>query len=288
MAKRKLVLANNPLLSGPAFRERETIGVPYRDLKISSIEADPNQPRTSFDEDRLKELAHSIKTYGVMTPILVRPGKVAGQFTLIAGERRLRAAKMVGLESIPALVDQGEDRSDERTLAMQLVENLQRADLSALERAHAIGALRENYKLSVRDIAERLGISKSMVQRSIDILGLPADLLNALKEGASESKVLLLAKIDDVDIRASYLKDLDLLTRSQLEKDLEKGKERTATAVAILNPEDQRITEEIQRALGLKVRMIKSSPEAENGRLTIEFYSSQDLQEIFRKLVSEG
>ncbi len=289
MSKRKFTIANNPLLSGPAFEERERGGIPYRQLQISVIDRDPNQPRVNFDEDRLRELASSIRTYGVLSPLLVRPSKIPGRYTLIAGERRFRASQMVGLDSVPVLIDQDEDVSGDRTLAMQLVENLQRADLSPLERAHAIGALKEAHSLSVRDIADRLGISKSMVQRSLEILELPDDLLNALREGASESKILLLSKIEDEEIRAAYLKDLDVLTRKQIEKDIDKqaaNKEDGSTTA--LSAEDQRVAEEIQRALGLKVKMVKSDPAAENGKLVIEFYSSSDLQEIFRKLVSEA
>lgn len=288
MSRKKLVFANNPLLSGPALRDREKIGIPYRVLAIDSIDRDKKQPRRSFDEERLSELAQSIKTYGVLSPILVKPGSSAGRYTLISGERRLRASHLAGLSAIPALVDQQEDSSEERTLAMQLVENLQRTDLTPLERAHAIGALRDGHKLSVREIADRLGISKSMVQRSLEILELPDDLLNALKEGASESKVLLLSKIEDVEIRASYLKDLDSLTRRDIEKKVSKTKAATSEHGLDLSAEDRRVVEEIQRALGLKVRMIKSTREADSGRLIIDFYSNQDLQEVFRRLVAES
>jgi ParB family transcriptional regulator, chromosome partitioning protein len=289
MTKKKLILANNPLLSGPRFEERERLGIPYREIQLALIDRDPNQPRVNFDEEKLAELTESIKTYGVLSPILVRPAKTPGRYSLIAGERRMRAAQKAGLSTIPALIDQADDSSGERTLAMQLVENLQRADLTPLERAHAIGALKETYNLSVREVGEKLGISKSMVQRSLEILELPDDLLNALREGAAESKVLLLSKIEDEEIRASYLKDLDVLTRRQLEKDIEKNSDHSKTTeLRTLNAEDQRITDEIQRALGLKVRMVKSAPENDNGRLIIEFYSGSDLQVLFRKLVGEA
>ena len=221
---------------------------------------------------------------------MVRPGKVSGKYILIAGERRFRAAQTIGLTSVPVLIDQAGDETGERTLAMQLVENLQRADLTSLERAHAIGALKETHQLSVRDVAEKLGISKSMVQRSLDILELPDDLLNALREGASESKILLLANIENEEIRASYLKDLDVLTRSQLKRDLEKSETENdveLTKPRTLSPEDQRVTDEIQRSLGVKVKMLRSKPESEAGRIIIDFYSNDDLQEIFRKLVNE-
>jgi len=283
VSKRKLVLANNPLLSGPKLEDRDRIGVPYREIQLDLIDPDPNQPRTTFDEEKLQELALSIKAYGVLNPILVRPAKAKGRYNLIAGERRFRASKIAGKETVPALIDQESVENTERTLAVQLVENLQRAELTTLERAHAIGTLRDTYNLSIRDIADKLSMSKSAVQRSLELLTLPDDLLSALMNGASESKVLLLSKIEDEEIRASYLKDLDVLTRNQLEKGLEKTKKDKTSA-----PEDQRIAEEMQRSLGLKVKIVRSTPDSQNGKVNIEFYSEGDLQEIFRKLVAEN
>ena len=290
MTKRKFNLANNPLFSGPGLKDRERVGIPYREISLEMIDTDPNQPRKTFEESKLHELSQSIATYGVLSPILVRPGKMPGRYLLISGERRLRASRLAGRTTIPAIVDQGSDESGDRTLAIQLVENIQRTDLAPLERSQAIGAMRDAFSLSVRDIADKLGISKSMVHRSLEILELPADLLNALKEGASESKVLLLAKIEDPEIRAGYLKDLEALSRTSLEREIgtKKGEPNSKAHSQIgLSPEDGRIVEEIQRALGLKVRMLKLAPDEEKGRLVIEFYSSQDLQEIFRKLVAE-
>lgn len=290
MSKRSFSFANNPLMQGPALDERSRGGgVPYREIPLSAIEPDPNQPRQSFDQEKLQELSDSIKMYGVLSPILVRAGKLPGRYTVISGERRYRAATLAGLASIPAIVSQSEE-ADGRTLAIQLVENLQRDDLTPLERAHAIGALRDAHNLSIRDIAEKLSISKSAVQRSLEILQLPDDLLNALRAGAAESKVLLLAKIDDESVRASYLKDLDVLTRSQLEKDLQKKptEANDDRVERVVSPEDLRIADEIQRSLGMKVRLTRTTPESDNGRLTVEFYGDADLQILFRKLVAEG
>ena len=287
MTKKRFTLADNPLFSGPGIKDRERTGIPYREIEVDSIDTDPNQPRKVFDEDGLHELSNSIATYGVLTPILVRPGKTPGRFDLIDGERRLRASRLAGKATIPAIVDQDGNQSEERTLAIQLVENIQRADLTPLERAYAIGALRDAFSLSVRDVAERLGVSKSMVHRSLELLELPDDLLNALKEGASESKVLLLAKIEDPEIRAGYLKDLEVLSRAKLEDKISEGSARDQARKVDLSSEDSRIVDEIQRSLGLKVRMLKVAPEEEKGRLVIEFYSNDDLQEVFRKLVAE-
>jgi hypothetical protein len=126
----------------------------------------------------------------------------------------------------------------------------------------------------------------------LEILQLPDDLLNALKEGASESKVLLVSKIEDPALRASYLKDIDVLTRAQLEKSIDGKKAPVAydsvVESKVVSAEDSRISEEIQRSLGMKVRLTRTNPNAEAGRLTVEFYGDGDLQILFRKLVSEG
>lgn len=286
MTKKKFALANNPLFAGPSLESREKVGSPYRELKINTIDPDPVQPRKEFDEDKLKELAASIKLYGVLNPILVRPAKTSGRYILVAGERRLRASILAGISMIPAIVNQELEGGTQKALSMQLVENLQRADLSPLERAQAIGALRDSHRLSIREIGDRLGISKSMVQRSLEILELPPDLINALKQGASESKVLMLAKIADEDVRASYLRDLDSLTRDQLERKLETSKDGKGDKAS--SPEDARIEDEIQRAIGLKVRLSRNAHNLEAGKLAIDFYSSEDLQELFRRLVSEA
>lgn len=291
MAKRKLTLANNPLLSGPALNERSKGGIPYRELEIGAIDRDKNQPREHFDQLKLDELAASIKTYGILSPLIVKPGSVPNRFKLVAGERRLRAAKQAGLATVPVLVNSKEEEQGGTILALQLVENMQRADLSPLERANAIGALKETHGLSIRQVAEKLGISKSMVQRSLEILDLPDDLLNALKEGVSESKVLLLAKIEDEEIRASYLKDIDTLTRKKLQSGLQENSDKKRKASRVednLSPEDKRIVDEIQREIGLKVKMQRIAGGGEAGRLTIDFYSEGDLQELFRKLVAES
>lgn len=306
MSKRKLILANNPLLSGPALRERQETAPampsgpsqlgPFREVPVDQIDRDPNQPRTLFDEAQLDELTQSIRRYGVLSPLLLRPSKIAGRYLVVAGERRLRAATQAGLRSVPAIIDRNLEGDKEKTLAIQLVENLQRADLVPLERAQAMGILRDSFGLSIRDIAERLGVSKSLVHRSLELLNLPPDLIVALQQGASESKILLLAKIDDEDLRATYLREIEEITRSEIETQL-KGqaspkKERTdperEEKDGFRDPEDERIADEIQRAIGVRVRLQRESKNGSRGRLVLEFYSEEDLQEIFRKLVAES
>ena len=288
MAK-KLTFGNNPLFSGPSLVDRTTSTIPYKEIALSAIERDTNQPRVQFDEARLAELSDSIKQYGVLSPILVKPGKFPGKYQLISGERRYRASKAAGLATIPAIVDGSEDQTGQRTLSIQLVENLQRQDLTPLERAHAIEALKATHQLTVRRVAEVLGISKSAVQRSLDLLNLPDDLLNALRQGAAESKVLLLSKIESSRERAELLKDIDAMTRTELEQAIQAKDERGVSPKSgskkIIRAEDSRLADELRRALGLKVSVSRNSDDT--GKVVVDFYSEQDLQLIFRKLVAE-
>jgi ParB family chromosome partitioning protein len=298
MSKRKLLLANNPLLAGPNLDERVRPFVPstpaaksaspYREVLLSEIHRDPSQPRKVFDEEKIRELADSIAEFGVLSPLLVRERREGG-YLLIAGERRFRASTLAGLERVPVVLEV-QDREKSDVLSMQLVENLQREDLNSVERAEAIAALRDAFGLSVRDIAKKLSISKSMVQRSLDVLQLPPDLLEALKQGASESKVLMLARISDPDVRASLLEDLDLLTRGELEKEIVGSQKagritnQQAGKSLLGSTEDRRVADEIQRSLGMKV-VLQRAKRGSSGRLVIDFYNQDDLQEIFKRLV---
>jgi ParB family transcriptional regulator, chromosome partitioning protein len=294
MNRRKILLANNPLLAGPSFKEREKSApvTPYREVSISDLSPDPDQPRRDFDSEKLQELADSIELYGIMNPITVRLDTNTGSYIIISGERRYRAAQLVGLGYVPIIIKNSNSDNDVDILAMQLVENLQRDDLKPIDRAHAIAAFRDSYSLSLREIEAKLSISKSLVQRSLDLLKLPDDLQAALRDGASESKILLLAKIEDPDLRAVYLKDLDLLSREELKRDLlqkdfQPKSKKTQKSDFSSDPQDDRICEELQQALGLKVRLVRTSSNSDRGKLFIEFYSDEDLQEVFRRLMPQ-
>lgn len=295
MARKKVKFDVNPLLSGPSLASRATAGNPYRELSLSEIDLDPEQPRRVFREESIEELAQSIQEFGVLSPLLVQLTE-GGTYKLVAGERRYRAAKKAGLKVVPALVVARD--SDDSTLARQLTENLQREDLSPMERALAIGQLKESFTWSIREIAKRLGISKAMVQRSLEILSLPDDLQAALIAGSSESKVLLLGVVADRAVRKQLIGRLEELTRAQLEAEIAKaqgeepgvyhrgteGKRKKEQRTAA--PQDTRIIEDIQRNLATRVQISRKRGKREQGKISLEFYSDADLDEIYRRLMS--
>ena len=297
MARKKVDLKINPLFTGPSLQERESSLGKMRLVPLSQIEVDPEQPRRVFEPEALNELAASIKEFGVICPILIRSNPGSKSYILVAGERRFRASKIAGLEGIPAVIEETGEKAQIR--AKQLVENLQREALSPMERAIAIGQLRDKESWSIREIATRLGISKGLVQRSIEILSLPDDLQAALSNGASESKVLTLRKVEDKTIRREFISLIEQYTREQLEtaiKQLENGevselyhggtdKSKKTTTAKKLSPSDKRLVSDIQRELGCKVDLLRKSSNKEQGKLVLEFYSKDDLQGLFQKLV---
>jgi ParB family chromosome partitioning protein len=150
----------------------------YREIPVASIKPNPYQPRDAFDEEALGALADSIREVGLLQPVLVRP---AGEgFELIAGERRLRAAKRVGLQTIPALV---RETDDDRALEQALVENVQREDLNPLEEAAAYQQLIEDFKLTHEQLASRVGKSRAAISNTLRLLQLPPSIQVAVREG---------------------------------------------------------------------------------------------------------
>ncbi len=300
MARKKIDFGVNPLLSGPSLVTRNASGSPYREIDISEIDVDPEQPRKSFDKSALESLSKSIAQYGVLSPILIRMTAPGGSYRVVAGERRLRASKLAGLNTIPAIVEI-DDEEEGVTSAKQLVENLQRENLSSLERANAIGHMKDSYGWSVREIGNRIGISKTMVQRSLDVLGLGDDLKAALAAGASESKVLTLKGVEDPKIRRELLARIDHYTRGQLEAAIESllgaSKEGGAShggtkskhnkAKKKKSADDLRFVEEVQNQLGLKVEVVRKEGKSGQGKVVIDFYSKEDLAGLYDRLATK-
>jgi ParB family chromosome partitioning protein len=173
--------------------EREDAVDELRVLPVEAIHANPNQPRTHFDEDALAALASSLRERGVLQPVLVRP-RSAGGWELIAGERRWRAARIAGLETVPAIVRPDDDAA---SLELALIENMAREDLNPVEQARAVAGLVEELGLTREDIGRRVGRSRVAVSNLLRLLDLPDDALQLLETGAlteGHGRALLLAE----------------------------------------------------------------------------------------------
>jgi ParB family chromosome partitioning protein len=294
--RKQINIRTNPLFN-TSLNDRLTAGNPYRELKLSDIDVDPNQPRRIFDEEAIKMLAETIKLYGVMNPISVRATD-GGIYRIVAGERRYRASILAGKKTIPAVIVNDNENDEKTTLSKQLIENIQREGLNPLERSEAIGKLRDKTGMSIRDIAANLGMSKTTVQRSLEILDLPNDLKFALEQGKSESKVLLLSKVDSEELRKEFIEHIDDWTRSDLEEKLNllneqaeiepktsHGGTKKAKQEHAISAEDARIIEELQRQLGTKVELVRKGANGQQGKLMIDFYSDEILKGIYNQIV---
>lgn len=161
------------------------------DIPLGEIAPNPHQPRRDFDEDSLQSLAQSIKTHGVMQPILVRKASSGGGFELIAGERRLRAAKLAGLSKIRCVLDEADDA---RSAELALIENIQRADLNPIERALGLRELMDRFGSTQQQLADRMGMSRSGLANSLRLLDLGDDIRSMISSGqlsTGHAKVLL-------------------------------------------------------------------------------------------------
>jgi ParB family chromosome partitioning protein len=255
------------------------------DLPLAAITRNPYQPRQAFDQDQLQELAASIAEHGVLQPILV--SETPTGYLLIAGERRLRAAEMAGLERIPALVRSADDSS---RLAWALIENLQRMDLNALEEAAAFRQLVDEFGLSHEEVGTRVGRSRSTIANTIRLLDLAAPVQEALREGRiSEGHARAIAGLADADQQgaAAALVESRGLSVRQTEELVRRL--RTATPErtrANERPADvDRLETGLRDALGTKVTI---SSARKGGRITIEYYDEDDLERLYERLTGAG
>jgi len=261
-------------------------------VAVSPNMISPNrqQPRTVFNEDGIRELADSIKKRGIIQPLLVTQLS-GGRYELIAGERRLRAARMLGLESVPVIVR--ESLNQEEMLALALIENVQREDLNPIEEAMAFQDLVEQHDYSQEDIAKEVGKSRVHVANSLRLLKLPKvvqDDLIAGKYTAGHARAILgLSNIhDQLKLREYILKqiptvrDVERFVQSRVGGgDVRRTKKSPGGTVS---PQIAMIREEITQALGTKVK-VSVSPSG-TGQLTVDFYSLEDLDRIYRRIVS--
>lgn len=237
-------------------------------------------------EENLMELAQSIKEHGILQPLIVSHDPVTGQYTLIAGERRLRAAKLAGLESVPVIV---RNVTDTERLELALIENVQRADLSALETAEAYRQLVEEFQLSHDEIAARVGKSRVSVTNTLRLLKLPATIQQALADGKiTEGHARSLLALTTTQAQLAVLQvilKLDLNVR-QTEELVRKysGVKPDKPAEKPADPEIKAIEEKLQERLGTRVVLHHSS---KGGTLVIHYYSDEELTGLLSQILKE-
>jgi ParB family transcriptional regulator, chromosome partitioning protein len=276
------LLPRKPLpMPEPPAVEHEA-GMRVASIPISQIEPNPLQPRTTFDAGRLQELANSIETHGIVQPILIR--RKGAHFELIAGERRLRAAKLAGLAEVPAIV---QDYADDRVLEIALIENIQREDLNPIETAQALERLAREMNLSHEEIASRTGKDRTTITNMIRLLRLPSDVQLLVAErrlSMGHARAILgLAKPEQQTQLAEKAAAQGFSVR-QVERLVKKINEpRDPSETPLQDPNIRAAVAELESALGTRVRIIEKSEQ--RGRIEIEYYSQEDLQRVYELIL---
>lgn len=247
-------------------------------ISVNAISANPWQPRTSFDHDRLEELAQSIKEYGIIQPLIVTL-KSPGQYQLVAGERRLKAAKMVGLADVPVVVRKLEDQ---RKLEVSLIENLQRHNLNPVEEALGFKRLMDEFNLKQEEVGERVGKSRPTIANFLRLLGLHKDILEALAReeiSFSHAKVILSYETEHDQLRAFKKILREGLTVAQASRPT--ARKRVAQEPdPVLVPWEEKLTQH----LGFPARIMK---EGNGGKIEIPYQSDEDLKQLLDRLLGE-
>jgi ParB family chromosome partitioning protein len=258
------------------------------EVNISAIVPNPHQPRSQIHEETLLDLVESIRAHGVLQPLLVSSGDSAGSYVLIAGERRLRAARMAGLETVPVVV---KEAASSEMLEMALVENIQRQDLNALEEAHAYRRLADEFGMTQEAIAQRVGRSRTTVANSMRLLGLSEEIKQSLAAGViTEGHARALLGIEDMEARRrAWRQVIDLgLSVRQTEELVRKQSAPVPLSMndgkpsRRVDPDTEHLAERVRTAIGTKVDLRRNAKG--RGRLVLHFYSDEELESILGRL----
>ncbi len=254
------------------------------EVPVDRIARNPHQPRARFDDEELAELAASIVEHGVIQPVVVRTSPDGG-YELIAGERRVRAARQAGLASVPAVV---RDSSDEGVLELALVENIQRADLNAIEEAAAYRELIDRFGLTHEEVAQRVGKSRVAISNALRLLDLASETRAAIVSGAiSEGHGRALAAITVPELQRAVLQVVlqrHLSVRQTEELVRRRRTQGLSRTRVLLTPDLQDLEAQLRGLLATKVGIARSR---RGGRLVIEFYSDEELDRIYT-IISRG
>lgn len=248
---------------------------------MREIVRNPDQPRQRFDEEALASLAASIAEHGVLQPVLLTP--VPGGFQLVAGERRFRAAEMAGLERIPALV---RTVDEQQRLGLALVENLQRADLNAMDEARAFRRLADEFGLTHEEIGSRMGRSRPAIANTLRLLAASEAVQRAVQDGRiSEGHGRAIAALETHEEQDRLLlavteRTLSVRRTEALARRL-KAPVADGGEVRVTDPDIERLEAGLRSALGTKVTL---SPRRRGGRITIDYYDDDDLGRLYERL----
>ena len=275
-------------LFGEAALSAERIDCVY--LPIADVEAGLTQPRRIFDEAGLAELAASIAEHGILQPLTVRK-LPSGYYQIIAGERRWRAARMAGLDKVPVRVIEADDR---QAMELALVENLQREDLNPVEEAQGYRTLMDEYGLTQEKVAQRVGRSRPAVANALRLLELPQELLDLLEVGALSAghcRALLaldteaeqLACASEVQKRRLSVRETEALVRARRE-----GAKRKRPPSPAEQEKQFYVRELEQRLTGELGRRVRITDGRKKGKLELEYYGNDDLEQILKALESLG
>ena len=263
------------LFSEPIIDEKEEIqdGEVVKELKIIEVEPNRNQPRKQFDEEALNELAESIKRYGLIQPIIVT--KKDGYYQIIAGERRWRASKKAGLKTIPAIIREDDEKKNQE---IALIENIQREDLNAVEKAMGIKLLMEEHNLKQSEVADILGKSRSGVANTVRILNLDPRVLELAKQGKlTDGHCRALLAYEDGE--KQLLEAMKLIEGGKTVRDIERKTQRNKPKkldrqyVAICND----VEDTFQSFFGTKVKVDAGK---RSGKIIIQYNTNDDLARI--------
>ena len=255
-------------------------------VSVDLVSPNPRQPRNMMHPQELDELTASVREHGVLQPLIVTPGDMAGEYILIAGERRLQAARLAGLASVPVLV---REATDQQRLELAIIENVQRSDLSALEEAEAYRQLAEDFDLSHEDIAARVGKSRVAVTNTLRLLKLPDAVKNALIEGRiseGHGRALLALPAPEAQtaaLRTVVLQELNVRQTEELVRKLSGEKPARKPKPAAI-PEVAELEERLRSSLGTKVTLRSGR---KGGTLTIRYYSNEELDALMGRLLKD-
>jgi len=257
-----------------------------QEIDIKKIVANDKQPRKDFDEQKLGELADSMKQHGVLQPVILR--KKGNIYEMVAGERRLRAATKAGIQKIPAII---KELSDTEVMEIALIENLQREDLNPIEEALAYRSLMSDFGLTQEELSKRVGKSRSLIANTVRLLNLDKEIQDLVAQDeltAGHARALL--SIQNKKERLNLAKkisagDLSVRQTEQMVKKISDERKQSKTQKSKeINPVMLDITEKLQRTLGTRVR-IKGNEK--RGKIEIEFYSGDELERILETIVEQ-